>query len=112
VPHTDTLSQSVTIGGGCHTDTFSFWLWIDTSEFTSSAVDTLKVQVLGPLGAVLATLATYSNLSANNQYVQESFNLSAYAGRTITVKFTGTETDRGGGTTDFVIDDAAVNQAS
>jgi hypothetical protein len=112
VPHTDTLAQTVTIGGGCHTDTFSFWLWIDTSEVTSSAVDTLKVQVLNSAGTVLATLATYSNLNANNAYVQKSFNVSAYAGQTIKVKFTGKETDRGGGTTDFVIDDTALNQAS
>ena len=110
-PHTDTLSQTVTISSGCHTDAFSFWLWIDSSESTSSAVDTLKVQVLSGT-TVLSTLATYSNLNANNQYVQKSFNLSAYAGKTITVKFTGRETHQGGGTTDFVIDDTALNQAT
>lgn len=112
VPHTDTLAQTVTIGSGCHTDTLSFWLWIDTSELSSSAIDTLKVQVLNSSGTVLATLATYSDLNANNQYVQESFSVSAYAGQKITVKFTGKETGTGGGTTDFVIDDTALNQAS
>jgi hypothetical protein len=111
VPHTDTLAQTVTISGGCHTDTFSFWLRIDTNEVSSSAVDKLRVQVLNSSGAVLATLATYSNLSANNQYVRKSFKLAAYAGMQIKVKFTGTETDAGGGTTDFVIDDTALNQA-
>jgi hypothetical protein len=111
VPHTDTLAQTATIGSGCHTDQFSFWLWIDTSERTASAVDTLKVQVLSSSGAVLATLATYSNLNANNAYVQKTFSVSAYTGQKITVKFTGRETDTGGGTTDFVIDDTALNQA-
>ncbi len=111
-PHTDTLAQTVTIGSACHTDTFSFWLWIDTSEFSSSGIDTLKVQVLNSSGTVLATLATYSNLNATNQYVEKSFNVSAYAGQKITVKFTGKETDTGGGTTDFVLDDTALNQAS
>jgi serine protease len=110
--HTDTLAQKVSIASGCHTDTFSFWLHIDTSEHTSSAVDTLKVQVLNSSGAVLATLATYSNLNAASGYVQKSFNVSAYAGETITVKFTGVETDAAGGTTSFVIDDTALNQAS
>ena len=57
----------------------------------------------------MATLATYSNLNANNAYVQKSFNVSAYAGQKVTVKFTGVETDTGGGTTDFVIDDTAFN---
>jgi serine protease len=109
--HTDTLAQTVAIGAGCHTDTFSFWLRIDTSEATSAAVDTLKAQVLNSAGTVLATLATYSNLNAGG-YVQKTFNVSAYAGQTIKVKFTGVETDKGGGTTSFVIDDAALNQSS
>jgi hypothetical protein len=60
---------------------------------------------------VLATLATYSDLNANNVYVQKTFSVSAYAGQTTTVKFTGLETDTGAGTTDFVIDDTALNQA-
>jgi hypothetical protein len=112
-PHTDTLAQTVSIGSGCHTDTLSFWLHIDTSEFSFfGAVDTLKVQVLNSSGAVLATLATYSNLNAARGYVQKSFNASAYAGQTITLKFTGVETDKGYGTTNFVIDDTALNQAS
>jgi hypothetical protein len=110
-PHTDTLAQKVTIASACHTDTFSFWLRIDTSEVTSSAVDTLKVQVLNSAGTVLATLATYSNLNASG-YVQRSFNLSAYAGQTVSVKFIGKETDTGGGTTSFVIDDTALHQGA
>jgi hypothetical protein len=68
--------------------------------------------VLNSSGTVLATLATYSDLNANNQYVQQTFNLSAYSGQNIKVRFTGTETDKGGGTTNFLIDDTAVNQAS
>jgi serine protease len=109
VPHTDTLAQAVSIPSGCTNYTFSYWLWIDSSEFTSSAIDTLKVQVLNSSGAVLQTLATFSNLNANNQYVQHSYNLAAFAGQTVTLKFTGTETDTGGGTTNFVIDDTALN---
>ena len=108
-PHTDTLAQSVSIPSGCTNYTFSYWQWIDTRESTSSAVDTLKVQILNSSGAVLATLATFSNLNANNQYVQHSYNLAAYAGQTVTLKFTGTETDTAGGTTSFVIDDTALN---
>jgi hypothetical protein len=111
-PHTDTLAQTVTIASGCHTDTFSFWLRIDTSEVSSSAIDTLKVQVLNSSGTLLSTLATYSNRNANGAYVQKTFNVSAYAGQKIKVKFIGRETDTGGGTTNFVIDDTALNQSS
>jgi hypothetical protein len=34
---------------------------------------------------VLTTLATYSNLDANTGYAQHSFDVSAYAGQTVTV---------------------------
>lgn len=104
---TDTLAQSVTIPSGCAA-TLSFYLHIDTAETTTStAYDTLKAQVLGSSGTVLATLATYSNLNAATGYTQRSFDLSGYAGQTVTVKFTGIE----GSTlqTSFVIDDTALN---
>ncbi len=109
VPHTDTLAQKVALPTGCTTYTFSFWRYIDTGELPYGAYDTLKVQVLNAGGTVLSTLATFSNLNANNAYVKQSYSLAAYAGQTISVKFTGKETDRGGGTTDFVIDDTALN---
>jgi hypothetical protein len=106
--NTDTLSQSVTIPSGCTTASFSFYLHVDTAETsTSTAYDTLKVQVLDTSGTVLGTLATYSNLNAASGYTQRAFSLSGYAGRTVTLKFTGTE----GSTlqTSFVIDDTALN---
>ncbi|MFJ9152296.1 hydrolase [Streptomyces sp. NPDC102270] len=105
---TDTLSQSVTVPSACTTATLSFYLHVDTAETsTSTAYDTLKVQVLNSSGTVLSTLATYSNLNAASGYTQRSFNLAAYAGQTVTLKFTGTE----GSTlqTSFVIDDTALN---
>ncbi|MGW3146270.1 hydrolase [Streptomyces sp. NPDC001177] len=104
---TDTLSQSVTIPSGCTTAALSFYLHIDTAETsTSTAYDTLKVQVLGSSGTVLGTLATYSNLNAASGYTQRTFSLASYAGQTVTLKFTGTE----GSTlqTSFVIDDTAL----
>jgi hypothetical protein len=58
-------------------------------------------------GTVLGTLATYSNLDHNTGYSQKSFNLAAYAGQTITLKFTGTEDATL--QTSFVVDDTAVN---
>ncbi|AZP15722.1 hydrolase [Streptomyces aquilus] len=105
---TDTLSQAVTIPSACTTATFSFYLHVDTAETsTSTAYDTLKVQVLNSSGTVLGTLATYSNLNAASGYTQRSFSLAGYAGQTVTLKFTGTE----GSTlqTSFVLDDTALN---
>ncbi|WP_433318446.1 M28 family peptidase [Micromonospora chersina] len=99
--HTDTLSQSVSIPAGCSSYTLSFWLHIDTAETTTSvAYDKLTVQV----GST--TLATYSNLNAASGYAQRSFNLAAYAGQTVTLKWTGVED--ASLQTSFVIDDVTL----
>ncbi|MFF7356479.1 hydrolase [Streptomyces filipinensis] len=105
---TDTLSQSVTIPSACSSAKLSFYLHVDTAETTTStAYDTLKVQVLNSSGTVLGTLATYSNLNAASGYTQRSFDLSGYAGQTVTLKFTGTEGSKY--QTSFVVDDTALD---
>ena len=109
VADTDTAAQNVSLPSGCSTATLSFWLHIDTTESTTTATpDTFKVQVLSG-NTVLATLATFSNLNKATGYVQHSVSLAPYLGQNVTVKFTGTETDANGGTTDFVLDDTALN---
>jgi serine protease len=106
--HTDTLAQSVAIPAGCTNTTFSFWLHIDTSETTTTtAFDTLKVQVLNSAGTVLSTLATFSNLNHISGYAQHTYSLGSFAGQTVTLKFTGTEDISL--QTSFVVDDTAVN---
>ena len=100
--HTDTLSQSITIPSGCSNYTLSFWLHIDTSETTTTtAYDKLTVS----LGST--TLATYSNLNHASGYVQHSFNVSGFAGQTVTLTFKGVEDSSL--QTSFVIDDTALN---
>lgn len=99
--HTDTLSQSVTVPSGCATATLTFWLHIDTDETTSSvAYDKLTAKI----GAT--TLATYSNLDDATGYVQKSLDVSAYAGQSVTLSFTGTEDSSL--QTSFVLDDIAL----
>jgi hypothetical protein len=97
--HTDTLSQSVTNPSGCSNYTLSFWLHIDTSE-TTTAYDRLTVM----LGS--STLATYSNLNKASGYVQHSFNVSGFAGQTVTLTFKGVEDSSL--QTSFVVDDTAL----
>jgi Zn-dependent metalloprotease len=98
--HTDTLSQSVSIPAGCHA-TLSFWTHIDTAETTTTTVfDRLTV------AAGSTTLTTLSNLNRATGYVQRSFDVSSFAGSTVTIKFTGTEDSSL--QTSFVIDDTAV----
>ncbi|MGX1547259.1 putative Ig domain-containing protein [Streptomyces adustus] len=98
--HTDTLSQSVTVPSGCKAS-FTFYLHIDTAETsTSSQYDKLTV------AAGSTTLATYSNLNAATGYTQKTFDLSSFAGSTVTIKFSGVEDSSL--QTSFVVDDTAV----
>ncbi|MEO7251240.1 MAG: Ig-like domain-containing protein, partial [Arenimonas sp.] len=105
--HTDTLLQTVSIPAAASTATLNFWLKVVSSETsTTSALDTLKLQVRNSSGAVLATLKTYSNLDKGSSYVQRSFDLSAYKGQTIQVYFIGVE--NASVTTSFLIDDVSL----
>ncbi|MFG2719096.1 hydrolase [Streptomyces sp. NPDC048416] len=104
--HTDTLAQTVTIPAGCAAS-LGFQLHIDTAETTTStAYDSLKVQVVNGSGTVLSTLATYSNLNAASGYAPRTFDLGAYAGQQVTLKFTATEGSKL--QTSFVLDDTAL----
>lgn len=102
--HTDTVSQQVTIPSTITTATLTFWLHIDTAETsTTTAFDTLKVQVKNTSGTVLSTLATYSNLNHNTGYQQVTFNLASFKGQTIQIWLTGAEDSTL--QTSFVVDD-------
>jgi hypothetical protein len=106
--HTDTASQTVAITAGKTSATLVFWLHIDTAETTTTtAFDTLRVQVLNTGGTVLATLGTFSNLNHAAGYQQHSFSLNSFIGQTVVIKFTGTEDDSL--QTSFVLDDIALN---
>jgi hypothetical protein len=104
--HTDALSQQVTIPAGCGAAAFRFWLHIDTAASSTQVFDTLTADVVSGSGALLKRLGTYSNVNAASGYTQRSFSLGAYAGQTVTLKFTGTEDSTK--QTSFVIDDASV----
>jgi hypothetical protein len=109
--HTDTLFQTVTIPANACSAVLSFWLKITTAETTTTnAFDKLTVQVTNSSGAVLATLATYSNLNKGTSYVQHSFDVSAFKGQTVRVKFTGTEDISL--QTSFFVDDTALTVLS
>jgi subtilase family serine protease len=98
--HTDTATQSITIPSGCHA-TLSLYLHIDTNESGSTAYDKFTVKI----GST--TLATYSNVNAASGYANKTFDVSSFAGQTVTLSFTGTEDSSL--QTSFVLDDVAVN---
>ncbi|MDX6497613.1 MAG: hypothetical protein QOG23_873 [Blastocatellia bacterium] len=106
--HTDSCYQQITIPSNVTSATLSFYVRIDSAETTTTtAFDTLQVQVRNSANTVLSTLATYSNLNKSSTYVLKTFSLTAFKGQTIRVYFLGTEDSSL--QTSFVIDDTAVN---
>ena len=98
--HTDTLSQSVAIPAGCHA-TLTYYLHIDSAETTTSTqYDKLTVK------AGSTTLASYSNLNKATGYQLRTVDVSAFAGQTVTLTFTGTEDSSL--QTSFCVDDTAL----
>ncbi|HKG97196.1 MAG TPA: S8 family peptidase, partial [Pyrinomonadaceae bacterium] len=62
--HTDSLFQQITVPASANSVTLSFWIKITTAETTTTtAFDTLRVQIRNSSNTVLSTLATYSNLN-------------------------------------------------
>ncbi len=106
--HTDSILQTVTIPSTAVSATLAFWLHIDTAETTTTtAFDTLKVEIRNTSGTVLSTLATYSNLNHNTGYAQKSFDVTSFKGQTVQVFLVGTEDSSL--QTSFVVDDFTLN---
>jgi hypothetical protein len=86
--------QQITIPSGT-SPSLNFWLNITSAETTTvTQFDTFFVEVRSTSGALLATLATFSNLNkvtATNAYtLRGAFNLSSFAGQTVRIQFRAT----------------------
>ena len=99
-PHTDTLSQSVTLPSGC-SGTLEVWLHIDSTQ-TSGTNGSFTVSVAGTV------IGTFTNLNAASGYVEHSFAVpSSDSGKAITVLFTGKETNSNN--TSYVVGQVLLN---
>ncbi|MCI0556282.1 MAG: M12 family metallo-peptidase, partial [Anaerolineae bacterium] len=86
------ISQALTLPSNACSVSFTFYLRVATAETTTTLrKDRLKVQVLTNTGAVLKTIATYSNLNKSTGYLKKSFSLTSYRGKNIKIRFYGTE---------------------
>jgi subtilisin family serine protease len=101
--NTERLSQSMTVPA-TGTATLSFHLRVDTREEPDWAYDTLTVELIS--GGVTKQLKTYSNFDARNSYVRHSFDVGAFSGKSLTLRFTGTEDSSV--PTHFLIDDVVL----
>jgi hypothetical protein len=97
---TDTLAQTVTIPSGC-TATLSYYLYVGTNETSTKALDTLKLTVAGTLEQSFSDLT-----NTGGGYVQESVNLSSFAGTSPKILWTSKQT--GSKETDFFIDSTSL----
>ncbi|BBJ45075.1 hypothetical protein SSPO_077930 [Streptomyces antimycoticus] len=104
--HTDKLAQKVTIPADCTHAHLAFYLHFDTAETQAGAHDTMTTVVLDSSGTA-HPLATWSNTDAAPGFTLRTFDLSAYAGQTVTLRFSGTEDSSL--QTSFVIDDASLS---
>ncbi len=106
--HTDTLAQTVTIPASAQAAALSFWLHVDSAEpITTGVKDTLTIQIRDGSGAVLNTIATFSNTNAAGGYSLKVFDMQAYVGKTIQIYFAGVENSSK--PTSFVVDDFTLN---
>lgn len=85
------LFQTVSIPANASSAILSFALHVDTKETSGNARDTLNVQIRNSTGAILKTLATYSNLNAAAGYKVYSLDVAAFKGQTIQIYFVGAE---------------------
>src|SRR5262249_32711883 len=100
-------SEVVTIPSTVRKAELSFYLWIVTKGNKKTADDTLTVEVRDPSGAILGTLATFSNLDANGTYTQTRCDVGVYRGKPIRISFPGIQSN--GPPKWFMLDDVGLN---
>ncbi len=84
----DDLYQTVTIPSDATSATLRFALNVTTQETESKAYDYLYVQVRDAAGTqILRTLDTITNLNAGGGYLLHSYDLSAFRGQSVQIRF-------------------------
>lgn len=82
---TELISQQITYSSNQH---LTFYWYVSSQETVNYPYDTLQVQLITTSGAVLSNLATYSNTSPRNVWVQTLSTLpSSYAGQAVRIRF-------------------------
>jgi hypothetical protein len=102
--------QQITIPGDATSADLTFWLNVSSNETTTTEpVDLLSVEIRNTSGALLSSLATFSNLNetTGGTYSKKgAFSLSSFKGQTVRVQFRAVTNDAL--STTFRIDDVSV----
>jgi kumamolisin len=101
----DTIYEQLTIPSTITTATLTYYTYVTTSETTHS-YDYLYVQVRDTGNSVLKSLQTLSDANAGTSWVKQSFDLSAYKGKTVRIYFKATNDSSN--PTDFFVDDCSL----
>ena len=103
---TETITQPVVLPSSASSASLTFALHIDSAETGSTVYDKLTVTAKSSSGAVLGTLATYSNVNKASGFQIRTLNLLPYKGQTVTLSFSMTEDSSL--QTSFVVDKVSV----
>lgn len=108
----DRLSQTLALPAGLTSGTLTFWWALSTQE-DAGAFDFMKIELYNASGgALITTLLTVDNTSASDWiWTPETFDLTSYAGQTVTLRFTATN-DATGSPTAFFADDVSLSLCS
>jgi hypothetical protein len=109
---TDRIWQTFTVPASYTKLTLTYWWYSDTNKTTKSCQDTFKSWLQNG-SSNIHTMQSSCNTNVTNTWVQESYDvtstLQAYKGKAITLYFQGTNIAGQYQTSDFFIDDVAVN---
>lgn len=91
--HSQFLEQDVDLPSGVAGLTLRFWIQVwAQADLRYIPLDTLVLKVVDPTsGALLQTLSTYSNCTGSLGYESQRFDLSAYAGQKVRLRFEAEE---------------------
>jgi serine protease len=103
---TERISQAIAIPASASSATLTIHLHVTTEEQLNQVFDTLDVEITHPNGQVRQTLRRFTNLDAAEGYRIHAFDLTAFRGQDVRLRFTAREDN--GSYTSFVLDDLAL----
>lgn len=109
----DVIYRDIAIPADATLTYIQYYYYIKTNETSSKYIyDTLKVELLNPAtSARLGTVDAFSNLDAGKGWVLEQYDISAFRGQTVRLKFTAS-TDSGQSTAFYIADIAVMASGS
>src|SRR5579883_1695898 len=109
----DRIWQTFTVPSNYTKLTVSYWWYSDTAKNTKQCQDTFNARLLTTSGSTIVNLQQSCNTNANNAWVLVTVDISAalapYKGKQVTLYFRGTNSSNPVQTSDFYVDDVAVN---